>query len=227
MDSERLRKWAAAFKEENKELLLDLQTKLRARFLRLDPADQGNNGKEILKLDILDWFMNSAFTQFPKIFPHSEREHHDGGAACALLVLTLWGARDLALMPGDTLPEGKGGDPSEQLPGEEILRQSAGGVYLTNLVPVLHQVRYPAPLLQGLRRGEDTLLHNDLGEVGVHVVFRTPLWGAAHSQSKTQLPKPLVAWEHYAVCFRAWQDEHSGSLRLPSLARVQAQSLGA
>ena len=127
-------------------------------------------------------------------------------------------------MPGAELPPGSGSDPAARLEGEEILRQSPGGVYLTNLVPVRHQVRYPADLVRGLHRGEDTLLHPDLGEVGVHVVFRTPLWWDANSQSKKRVPKPHTAWVNYADCFRAWQKDHSASLQLPSFQRIAAQS---
>ena len=207
-----MRQWISAWKQANLIVLRDLQKRLRPQLRRLPEEELFKNGQELLEVDVEDWFANIAFVQFAKSHPHAEESHWDGGAACALMGLTLWGQRDLALLPGEaSAAEGK---------CEAVFRNAPGSFYLTNLVPVKHQVRYPAPAMRDLRKGVDTLMSPDLGEVGVHVMFRTPLFSAGFGQCARALPNPAQVWRIYAETFMRWQADWT--FQMPSLAAVQA-----
>ena len=150
--------------------------------------------------------------------------------------MTFWGKRTLELwppLPGDlgrasgfgrqmrrpaaATPPGR----NEPDPAETVAFNNApGSVYMTSLVPVKHQVKYDAESLRSLTPGEDTLQSPDLGEVGVHVIFRTPLFTAGFGQTTRALPNPAPVWEAFNAAFLEWQQ--TSTLVLPTLAEVEA-----
>lgn len=208
LEAERLQQWITAWKSTNFDALAELDTALAKAFEPLTDEQLGHNGQELQGLTSAEWFGSACFLQFTKLFAHAENKHFDGGAACSLLGLTLWGTRDLVCYPKD--------DRSDSI----IFHQIPGAVYMTSMCPIQHQVRYDADDLKNLQHGVDTLLTPDLGEVGCHAIFRTQLFSHTYSQATKHLPSPREVWKRFNSSFLKWQTECT--LRLPSLEAVQA-----
>ena len=207
--SRRVQQWVVAFRQVNSDALADFDKRLLRRLGDLSDEDLGANGKELQALAADQWFCNIASLQFSRFQkPHAEAAHHDGGASCALVGLTLWGFRKIALLP----------PPSAEDPRELILSQKPGSVYMTSLVPVEHQVRYEQRMFDESMPGEDSLHSPELGEVGVHVILRTPLFTAGFGQGTRRLPNPVPVWEIFNETFREWQQ--LWDLRLPDIRHV-------
>ena len=226
---DKLAQFISAFKTLNENAFEDLHTELQAFLKTLTDEELKTNGAEMKATHPKDWFAHVAFIQFVKLYQHMEKRHFDGGAACALLCITLWGKRQLKLIPhgpvySESLPKGQRDAKMEvEVETEEIYTQSPGTVYLSCLVPVRHHVLYPKELMATLAPGVDTLFTPGLGEVGVHVIFRTPLFKAGFGQQTKNLPNPAIVWDQYTRTFREWQKKWQ--LQLPTLSEIRASQV--
>ena len=173
----RMTQFIQAFLRENRQAIDDLDARVKSALQPFKDEQLLENGRELKRLSARDWFGNVAFIQFTRLFPHREEAHFDGGAAAVLLVVTLWGKRRVFLQSGSE-SEGQG-----ERGSEFYLANVPGSVYLTCVVPVKHQVAFEKEDLDTLQPGTDTVHLPDLGEAGVHVVFRTPLFTAAFGAS--------------------------------------------
>ena len=221
MPASRLQQWIAAFRDCNKSELAKLDGLIREALEPFTDAELKVNGKELKKLKAHEWFGNVAFLQFSKLFPHYEHAHFDGGAACSLMAITLWGSRDLAMFPKPSADDEVPPAQAEDNPEWE-LHFGPGAVYHTCIVPVKHQVRYYPDVVANVGLAKKAFDSPDLGECSCQVVFRTPLWSAwGQVNAKDRLPVPQPIWHAFHSAFLRWQgDAH---LDLPSYTDVCRQ----
>ena len=162
-----LQLWTA-WMGENSDAVDDLDRRVAEGLAPFTDEELKCSGAELKKWSAHTYLGNCAFIQITRLFPHAEEAHFDGGAAAMLFVLTLRGKRRVWLFH------------SPEAPGHEdfILYQRPGSVYMTCVVPVKHQVWFDKEDLDTLTPGSDTAHTSDLGEVGMHIVYRTPLFSA-------------------------------------------------
>ena len=143
--------------------------------------------------------------QYQRLSPeHAETAHFDGGASSVIITITLWGARVLTVLHEDGETEAD----IENWPGQ---------VYLSCLVPVEHQVRYPKEMTAKLRNSDIANIPG-LGQCGVSIIFRADIFGEAMGSTQGSLPGPLPVWH-------IWRDSFDHFLthyiwRVPTLPEV-------
>ena len=103
--SSRICAWMEAFRHVNEDFWADLDAIVKRKIRSLAEHERGANGTDILLRTNTQWVGNHASIQLERSHEHLQKRHFDGGAACLGIVLTLWGARDVALVDFD---EGNG-----------------------------------------------------------------------------------------------------------------------
>ena len=131
--------------------------------------------------------------QITRLHKHKENAHHDGGAACMLLVVTLYGERTLDFFGDDS---------------KHSVDNVPGFVYLTSLCGTEHQVTYSG---KGAVAGRQL---PDLGEVGISVAFRTALFKS--SPYTVSRPGPIPVWQEFEEALAALHKAYT--FVLPSLS---------
>jgi hypothetical protein len=125
-------------------------------------------------------------------------KHYDGGASLLHGGLTLFGARDLALL----YPDGK----------SELLAQTPGTYYIGNLCAIEHEVQHHIPKEQKLLQGLE-----------IAVMFRTDCFRHNRARKLVGRPGPVHIYDAVnAVVATALARD---PLHLPTYAEVMAEVL--
>ena len=179
-------------------------------FSSLDATtDGGNQGVE-------EWLGRLGMLQFQRLSPeHAEEAHYDGGASAVILTITLWGCRSLTLF---------GKENEEKVPGTEYsIENWLGQVYLCNLCPIRHQVRYPKSMTS--RLGESGIANiPGLGSCGVSIIFRADIFGHAMASTGNALPGPHPVYKVFKDTFERTLLQNT--LRMPSLEETLREGAG-
>lgn len=168
----RLRSWLEAFKRVNAGALAALQERARVATRALSAVDAKTNAQAFLTTPLDSWFCAAAELCVVQAEGHwEEPRHNDGGAAVALMGITLWGHRrlDCETAENDTISLGN-------FPGR---------VYVGPLTGPTHSVTHtPSP--------DDELLQ---GRYSVSIILRTSLFGHARSRTKDVTPSPITFFQ--------------------------------
>ena len=201
--------WSAVFKENTKHLWEQLDREVAAQMGTLRGPALGENGKQVLAAKAMQYVNNQCITQLSKDEEHKESWHHDGGAACVLLVVTTHGERVLRLWNHSSYGQGR----------STAIRIGPGDVYVTTACGTPHQVEHGPP---GSSSG--ALWQTPLGSVKVSFAFRTDLW--SNMPWTNGLPKPVTAWRAYEAALLKVLG--TGSWHLPTLfqLREKERSIG-
>lgn len=131
---ERARAWAQAFRSLNAQNFKEAQKEWRAALRKLKPEDRSVNGQRLLEEDVLSWACDLGAVQLMSPTNRHDPVHFDGGASFFHIGITIYGARELVMLP-------KGASPDE---GTPLVKVSSipGHVYCGSLCSARHFVKH-------------------------------------------------------------------------------------
>jgi len=200
--------FARAFKEVNKDALLQLHRKLIERLVTLVDCDLGENGRK-LRDSTADDFVEKVFhfVMLQPMVPATYREdqkHCDGGASILHMGLSLYGERWLRFWEKDV-----------DAPHEICL--PPGSVYISSPACFSHQVVH-----RDGQAGPELMDFHGLNSAHckLAVQFRCSLWN--DNRATNPPASPIAAFQAAAEVIAEWLA--NAALRLPSKASCEATS---
>ena len=199
--------FARAFKEVNRDALLQLHLRLIERLSTLGNSELGENGKKLRDMTADDFVENVFhFVMLQPMAPQSYREDHkhcDGGASIIHVGLSLYGERHLRFWEKDV------DEPYE-------VRLPPGSVYISSPACFSHQVVH-----RDVQADPEQLMAFD-GLSSAHcklaVQFRCSLWN--DNRATNPPASPIAAFQAAAEVIATWLA--GAALRLPSKASCEA-----
>ena len=199
--------FARAFKEVNRDALLQLHQRLIERLSTLGDSELGGNGKKLRDMTA-EAFIEKVFhfVMLQPMVPQSYREDHkhcDGGASIIHMGLSLYGERHLRFWEKDV------DEPYE-------IRLPPGSVYVSSPACFSHQVVH----CDGQADPEQLMAFDGLNSAHckLAVQFRCSLWN--DNRATNPPASPIAAFQAAADVIATWLA--SAALRLPSKASCEA-----
>ena len=199
--------FARAFMELNNDWFQKANSKISGILAALPSELRGANGDDFLVDNLRDTAFAYAVVQIMRPGTRLDPRHFDGGASILHMGLTVWGQRCLHCFFED---------------GKVGYKQSAGSVYIGNLVAVEHEVKHYNAAAAGPLYHPEGCLEKDSKGLLVTVMFRCDVFRHCMARQLKHPPAPADVYGIVNDVLARQLAEYP--LRLPSWAEVASRA---